>query len=46
MQNNPTGSYVSGRDPPQFVLQPSHDLSLIVDEVFLDYATARRVSFV
>jgi len=47
--NNPTGSYVSRTETSALNdFCKSHDLALIVDEVFLDYAHdgARRPSFV
>lgn len=46
--NNPTGSYVSTEEKSALnSFCSSHDLALIVDEVFLDYAHdgARRFSF-
>lgn len=46
--NNPTGSYVGDEERERLhVLCAQHDLALIVDEVFLDYAHdgARRRSF-
>jgi aspartate/methionine/tyrosine aminotransferase len=47
--NNPTGSYVSREERSALnAFSSSHDLALIVDEVFLDYAHdgAPRFSFV
>ena len=47
--NNPTGSYVSTEERSALnAFSSSHDLALIVDEVFLDYAHngAARCSFV
>jgi len=47
--NNPTGSYVSTEEKSELnAFCSSHDLALIVDEVFLDYAHdgAPRFSFV
>lgn len=46
--NNPTGSYVSDKERDRLnTLCAQHELALIVDEVFLDYAHdgARRRSF-
>jgi len=41
--NNPTGSYLSGEELEALIeLARSHDLALVVDEVFRDYAWAAR----